>query len=54
MEEDPVATAAAVAAFLKPILSSFRVRTGPLEIGAQSRPVTCVDLVAGCANSGGN
>ena len=54
MEEDPVATAAAVAAFLKPILSSFRVRTGPLEIGAQSRPVTCVDLVAGCADSGGN
>jgi pimeloyl-ACP methyl ester carboxylesterase len=54
MEEDPAATAAAVAAFLKPIPSSFRVRTGPLEIGAQSRPVTCVDLVAGCADSGGN
>jgi hypothetical protein len=50
MEEDPVATAAAVAAFLKPIPSSFQLRTGPLEVGAQARQVTCGDLVAGCAD----
>src|SRR6185369_14066009 len=47
MEEDPVATAAAVAAFLKPIPASLPSRAGPLEVGARSRPVTCRDLAAG-------
>jgi pimeloyl-ACP methyl ester carboxylesterase len=40
MEEDPVATAAAVAAFLKPIPARpvpFRPRAGPLEVGSQMR-----------------
>jgi pimeloyl-ACP methyl ester carboxylesterase len=50
MEEDPVATAAVVAAFLKPIPSVFQLRTSPLQVGAQARPETCGDLVAGCAD----
>ena len=39
MEEDPMATAAAVAAFLKPIISPppFPPRTSPLEIGSRQR-----------------
>jgi len=40
MEEDPVATAAAVAAFLKPISirpALFSPRAGPLEIGSRER-----------------
>lgn len=49
MEEDPAATAAAVAAFLKPIPEALPPRAGPLEVGARARPVACRDS-AGCAN----
>jgi pimeloyl-ACP methyl ester carboxylesterase len=46
MEEDPAATAAAVAAFLRPIPASYPARSGPLEVGARARPAACGDLAA--------
>ncbi len=48
MEEDPVATAAAVAAFLKPIPAPILPRSGALEVGAQARPTACRNLTSRC------
>lgn len=53
MEEDPVATAAAVAAFLKPIPASYPPHAGLLDAGSRARPAACRDFVAGCATAGG-
>lgn len=52
MEEDPVATAAAVAAFLKPISEPVPPRAGPLEIARRAHSMACRDLASGCANPG--
>jgi pimeloyl-ACP methyl ester carboxylesterase len=52
MEEDPVATAAAVAAFLKPVPTSLPERADPHEIGSRGRlpnlSATC--LIDQCAD----
>ena len=49
MEEDPVATAAVVAAFLKPIRprsDGTPPRAGPTDIGPRERRASCLDMVA--------
>jgi pimeloyl-ACP methyl ester carboxylesterase len=53
MEEDPVATAAAVAAFMKPIparTEPLPVRVDPVEFGSRERQAICRDLAARCAD----
>jgi len=54
MEEDPVATAAAVTAFLKPIPASFPPRADPVQVGLRARRTTCRDLVAECTGPDGH